>query len=357
MTIFPSSFVCLDPLRGIRCPIKSIYQLGDSTADTGNLIRLIPAAPAARLPYGETFPRFPSGRWSDGRLIIDYIAASLGLPPLNPNLDKNATFFNGVNFAVAGSTTLSPKFYAARGTKVLPLPSLFAQLAAFKKYLKKICLTPADCKLKLRRSLVFVGEFGYNDIAYAFQQGKSLAYIETYLPLVNGAILNATREVILLGADQVIVPGLYPLGCFPFSLSSADRDHSLLNERTKDEFGCLKGLNDLIRSRNNDLERDINKLRLEFPNVNILYSDLYNAFLTLLIKAPALGFNPNTLFKPCCGRPGFYLTLGPIFCGNGDVPLCPNPNDHIHWDGIHLTQASYKQMARFVIRELKAQCI
>lgn len=56
------------------CPLDSLYQFGDSLADTGNLIRVPfigPTLPAARFPYGQTFGR-PTGRWSDGLLIIDF---------------------------------------------------------------------------------------------------------------------------------------------------------------------------------------------------------------------------------------------------------------------------------------------
>ncbi|XP_051150017.1 acetylajmalan esterase-like [Andrographis paniculata] len=358
LIIFSSSFVCEGEIfQGIKCPIESIYQVGDSISDTGNLVLAIPQVPASRKPYGITFPGHPSGRWSDGRLIIDYIAASLGLPPLNPYQAKNASFLNGVNFAVAGSTVLNPKFYIAQGTSVPPLPPLLVQLENFKKYLKSICLTPTECRVKLRRSLVFVGEFGYNDIGYSFQQGRSIKKIQDFLPLVNRVILNATREVVQLGAQQVIVPGIFPLGCFPFALSSVDRDHANIFDKIRDELGCLKNLNNIIASRNNDLQRELSILRLEYPNVNLLYSNLYDPFLSLLRNAPALGFNIKTLFSACCGLEGNFVIVGPIFCGNGDVPLCPNPNNHIHWDGFHLTQASYHYIANYVIRDLKLKCI
>lgn len=56
-----------------RCGFDAIYQLGDSISDTGNLIQEDPASLFARLPYGETFLKKPTGRCSNGLLIIDYI--------------------------------------------------------------------------------------------------------------------------------------------------------------------------------------------------------------------------------------------------------------------------------------------
>ncbi|XP_051149746.1 acetylajmalan esterase-like [Andrographis paniculata] len=337
----------------LTCPIDSIYQLGDSISDTGNLVRIATTAPATRPPYGETFPGRPTGRWSDGRLIIDYIATALGLPLLNPYLDRsNASFENGVNFAVAGSTTLSFLFYSLRGIITLPLPTLRTQLRQFRSHIATICSTPSECQQKLNNSLVFVGEFGYNDIAYAYAERRSLSLIQSYLPEVNRVIINSTRDVILAGVPQVVVPLLFPLGCFPVFLDVARNNSST----TYDSNGCVKDLNDAIVSRNNDLVRDINNLRGEFPNATILYSDLYNAFLTILRDAPALGFNTSTLLKACCGSEGNFNPIGPVYCGNGNVPVCPNPNTYINWDGIHLTQEAHRNIANIIIRDLGINC-
>nr|GLL45849.1 GDSL esterase/lipase At1g28590-like [Ipomoea trifida] len=57
---------------------ESIISFGDSLADTGNLLHLSQSnghfVPSAAFPYGETFFHRPTGRYSDGRLIIDFIA-------------------------------------------------------------------------------------------------------------------------------------------------------------------------------------------------------------------------------------------------------------------------------------------
>ncbi|KAL3730983.1 hypothetical protein ACJRO7_027931 [Eucalyptus globulus] len=59
------------------CTIDAIYLFGDSTSDTNNLIRIRgpngSRSQAADLPYGETLGK-PTGRFSDGRLIVDYFS-------------------------------------------------------------------------------------------------------------------------------------------------------------------------------------------------------------------------------------------------------------------------------------------
>ncbi|KAL3535331.1 hypothetical protein ACH5RR_003792 [Cinchona calisaya] len=68
---------------------------------------------------------------------------ALGLPLLNPYLDKNASFSNGVNFAVAGSTALDFTFFTTRGI-VIPVITapLSVQVNWFKQYLASICCSP-----------------------------------------------------------------------------------------------------------------------------------------------------------------------------------------------------------------------
>ena len=53
-----------------RCRFPAIYNFGDSNSDTGGYNAALAEIPS---PYGETFFKQPSGRASDGRLIIDLI--------------------------------------------------------------------------------------------------------------------------------------------------------------------------------------------------------------------------------------------------------------------------------------------
>ncbi|KAL2895782.1 hypothetical protein RDABS01_000780 [Bienertia sinuspersici] len=60
--------------------VEAIYQFGDSISDTGNLIRDNPIGEHsnfARLPYGQTFFHKPTGRCSNGRLMIDFFGMLL----------------------------------------------------------------------------------------------------------------------------------------------------------------------------------------------------------------------------------------------------------------------------------------
>lgn len=60
--------------------IPAIYNFGDSTSDTGNLAATFPGfTQGEHAPYGETYFGRPVGRYSDGRLLIDFIGTLLPL--------------------------------------------------------------------------------------------------------------------------------------------------------------------------------------------------------------------------------------------------------------------------------------
>lgn len=52
------------------CQFPAIYTFGDSNSDTGSVSSAFSRVPP---PYGETFFGKPSGRCSDGRLLVDFI--------------------------------------------------------------------------------------------------------------------------------------------------------------------------------------------------------------------------------------------------------------------------------------------
>lgn len=170
-----------------------------------------------------------------------------------------------------------------------------------------------------------------------------------------------------------MVPGNFPIGCFPFVLASFASNDST----TYDEFGCVRNANKLAIYQNNNLQAALNTLRREFPGVAIIYADYYNAFLKTFRLAPFFGqhlhtwyyncfrsiidklcsytllvwfagFDRTTLLTPCC-RSRQFNPLSPEFCGNPTVPVCPNPQQYIHWDGLHLTQEAYHRISQFVV--------
>ncbi|KAF9611958.1 hypothetical protein IFM89_037178 [Coptis chinensis] len=201
--------------------------------------------------------------------MIDYIATALGLPHLNPYLDRTASVQQGVNFAVAGST-LDTSFFTSRNITVTRLNRpLSVQLQWFRDHLIRTCRTPGACTQRLRRSLVFLGEVGGNDYNNAFFQHKPVEEIRSYVPQVVSGITNAVRQVIHVGAVRVVVPGNFPIGCIPIYLTSFPSN----DPSAYDDTNCLRSLNEFAVYHNDYLRGALPQLRREYPRVVILYGD------------------------------------------------------------------------------------
>ncbi|KAF3454538.1 hypothetical protein FNV43_RR04986 [Rhamnella rubrinervis] len=338
-----------EPLKA--CNFNAIYQLGDSLADTGNLILENPASPIGRLPYGETFFKKPTGRSSDGLLMIDYIAISAGIPLLDPYLNKNALFSKGrgVNFAVAGSTALPVAVLAQLNiSSPFTNSSLSIQLDWMDSHFNSICFNAKDCAKRLERSLFMVGEIGGNDYDLAiFVGNKTIKEAIDMVPQVVQTIKDAVKKVIGYGALTVVVPGNFQIGCLPYYLTAFKTNDS----SAYDEHHCLKGFNEISVYHNDHLRKAIEELREEHSDVTIIYGDYYNAFQWVLSHTSKLGFDAESLQKSCCGIGGDYNFDLAKPCGTSGVPACSNPDKRISWDGVHLTQKANQYMSYWLIQK------
>lgn len=333
-----------------KCNINSVYQLGDSLADAGNVIRTPGASiifRADRSPYGSTFFNRPTGRFSNGRVIIDFITQSLQLPFLNAYLDRGAAFTQGVNFAVAGGTALNTSFWTARNIRLPTWNTPLAnQLGWFKTHLQSTC--GSRCADSLKNTLIVMGEWGGNDYYNGFFQNKQIPEVRTYVPNVVAGIMRGIKDVIQLGATRFLVPGIYPLGCLPLYLTSFPDN----NTGAYDQMGCLRNYNEFASYHNRYVSRAIANLQREFPNVSIVYGDFYGSLLTVMRSASSFGFDQNTLLSACCGTGGRYNFNFRTVCGAAGINVCSNPARYVHWDGIHLTDEAHRRMTDILVNDM-----
>ncbi|KAJ6832676.1 GDSL esterase/lipase-like [Iris pallida] len=343
----------LSSLRPATSCYRSIISFGDSVTDTGNLIRYPGREDdhATRLPFGRTHFGRPTGRFSDGRLVVDFLAEAFGLPPVPPFLggagDGGDGFRRGVNFAVGGATAIDNDFFREKGFHVRwPNYSLNVQLESFKKLLPSLCSSASECKDFLSKSLVLVGEIGGNDYNHGFLQRRNFAEIEALVPKVIDVIASAVTELISLGARTLVVPGNFPIGCVPVYLamykSNQEEDYEL-------DTGCIKWMNVFAEYHNHKLLEELDRLRKHNPSTTIIYVDYYNAAMNIFRSPDSYGFGREP-FAACCGGGGGPHNFDPsILCGSDKAKVCDNPSEYISWDGLHLTEAAYKTIADMVI--------
>ncbi|KAK9726723.1 hypothetical protein RND81_05G233100 [Saponaria officinalis] len=317
-------------------PFNSIYQFGDSISDTGNDFHLKGGCSVS--PYGTTFFKRPTGRCSNGLLIVDYFAQAFKIPFLNPYLNKDGDFSHGANFAVAGATALTTS-----------KTSLLNQVIWFKSLLPQICANQAACKQKLGNALFLVGEIGGNDYnGVSFGGGANPEKLRGLVPQVIQVISSVVKQLIDLGATKLVVPGNFPVGCMTIYLAA----YKSSDPNAYDELGCLKNWNDLASHHNSQLQEAIKTLQQQHGDVKIVYADYFSALQSIFRNAASLGFDKNEMHKACCGggNNNEYNFGGP-FCGSAGANVCPNPDARVSWDGIHLTQRVYQLMADQLLKQ------
>ncbi|CAO2176738.1 unnamed protein product [Urochloa humidicola] len=288
---------------------RRVFAFGDSLTDTGNFLLSVPddfPDPARNLPYGQTFFGRPSGRYSDGRNLLDFFAEAFGLPFVPPHLG-GGDFEYGANFAVGGATALDGSFFRERGVEPTWTPhSLGEQMQWFKKLRSSVAPLETERSDMMSNSLFFVGEVGGNDYNHLIVRDKSLDELHELVPNVVGAISNAITDLISLGAKKLVVPGNFPIGCVPLYLSIfPSQKEDYYDEQT----GCIKWLNEFAEYHNRMLQEELEKLRNLYPDVTIIYADYYGASLNIF-RAP-LKFDNQLGFHliPAAGESicGFHL--------------------------------------------------
>ncbi|XP_031379060.1 GDSL esterase/lipase At5g18430-like isoform X2 [Punica granatum] len=116
---------------------RAFFVFGDSLVDNGNNNYLATTARADSPPYGIDYPtHMPTGRFSNGFNIPDFISQSLGseptLPYLSPEL-RGQTLLVGANFASAGIGILNDT-----GVQFVNIIRMYRQYEYFKEYQRRV---------------------------------------------------------------------------------------------------------------------------------------------------------------------------------------------------------------------------
>jgi len=158
-------------------PFRTVYAFGDSFTDTGNTLWTTEPFSfryVSSRPYGATFFHRSTNRYSDGRLVVDFLAEALKLPSFLPPYlsSSNTTAADqaevGVNFAVPGATAIEHDFFARNNISFdLTSQSIMTQLGWFDAHLRAAAGSKDDDRRKkVGDALLWVGEIGTNDYTY-----------------------------------------------------------------------------------------------------------------------------------------------------------------------------------------------
>ncbi|CAN1804993.1 GDSL esterase/lipase At5g45910 [Linum perenne] len=215
-----------------------------------------------------------TGRSSDGYILLDRIAEAVGVPYVNPYLNKSLDHTYGANFAVGGVGYLSKE---TRNKWDIHLPwsqsSVDVQMDWLEQHLNHTFPDAASRREHLKSALFLVGGGG-NDYGsfrlYAANRSPS-EQKRIIMPDVFDVVRAYLRKLIInYEIENIVVTGLYEGGC-------------LVNWKFNDnQTHCHNDTNAYHILHNQILQQELQLLREEYPSVHLAYGDVWNAHQWLL---------------------------------------------------------------------------
>ncbi|XVF74239.1 hypothetical protein PTKIN_Ptkin13bG0094300 [Pterospermum kingtungense] len=222
-----------EPQKHAIVSVVPFFIFGDSFLDVGknNYINTSTLDQANFWPYGETYFKFPTGRFSDGRLVSDFITTHANLPLIPPYLQPGfRQYYLGVNFASAGAGALAETF---QGFVI----DLKTQLSYYNKvdiWLRQK-LGNDEGKMTLSRA-VYLFSIGSNDYMSPFLTNSTILNNyshSTYVGMVIGNLTTVIKEIYMRGGRKFAFINLPDLGCLPgMRIIEPENNGSCLEEAT-----------------------------------------------------------------------------------------------------------------------------
>ncbi|KAG2313087.1 hypothetical protein Bca52824_024644 [Brassica carinata] len=291
--------------------LPAIFTFGDSIFDAGNNhFNKNCTAQADFPPYGSSFFHQPTGRFTNGRTVADFISQFIGLPLQKPFLELQMRILNGtlkcfpsngINFASAGSGFLLDT------NKVMGVTPIQTQLHQFQTLVEQ-----NQIEKSIIQESLFLLESGSNDIFNYFLpfQTTTLSpddYVDAMLTQVNKTI----DQIYKLGARRIAIFSLGPVGCVPARAL-------LPNAPTNKCFG-----------------------KMNYPGAIAVFGAVYGITHRFQTYPARYGF--TDVSNACCGGG----TLGGLKqCGREGYKICNNPNEFMFWDFYHPTERTYHLMSK-----------
>uniref|UniRef100_A0A3Q7F2J4 Uncharacterized protein n=1 Tax=Solanum lycopersicum TaxID=4081 RepID=A0A3Q7F2J4_SOLLC len=297
--------------------VPCYFIFGDSLLDNGNNNDLDTAARANYPPYGVDFPDGPTGRFTNGRNIADFLAEHLDFDHYIPSF-ASATgdeILEGVNYA-SGSAGIRNDTGSHLGYRIY----LGKQLENHKVTISRIADllgNATSAKNHLNKCLFIVG-IGSNDYINNFlmpdvYQSSHLYSPSQYATLLIQQYSQQLKELYSDGARKIALFGLPQIGCIPDQLNQ----HSTIF--------CVDSTNKAVQLFNKNLKALVDDLNTNFPDAKFIYINMYSISSAIAI---------TLLNNPCCQ---ISKTMPEGQCIPGKSP-CLFRATHFFYDNFHPTE-------------------
>ncbi|XP_047172597.1 GDSL esterase/lipase At1g71250 [Vigna umbellata] len=321
--------LCLNEIAHVNSQrVPALFVFGDSLVEVGNNNFLNTIARANFFPYGIDFNGGATGRFSNGRSLVDFIGEMLGVPSPPPFADPSTTgsrILNGVNYASGASGILdeSGRNYGDRFTMNRQIQNFESTLNQY-----RTTMNPAALSQFLAKSIAVVVT-GNNDYINNYLIPGLYNSSYNYNAQQYGSLLvnNLGRQILALhsmGIRKLFIAGIGPLGCIPniraIGLAPAGR--------------CMDLVNQMVGFFNVGLRSMVEQLNRDHPDSIFVYANTYHVLGDILNNPARYQF--NVVDRACCG---VGRNRGQISCLPLEIP-CLNRKQTVFWDAFHPSESA-----------------
>uniref|UniRef100_J3L917 GDSL esterase/lipase n=1 Tax=Oryza brachyantha TaxID=4533 RepID=J3L917_ORYBR len=334
---------------GAPAKVPAIFVFGDSTVDVGNNNYLPWSSARADFPHnGVDFPGGkPTGRFSNGLIGVDFIAAAMGFgrsPPPYLSLVAMAANSSSSNSSVevmnknnrtmmaAASSGMKGANFASGGSGLLDSTGTTINMTKQIEYFSDLrdqisTMLSADKASTLLSKSIFLISAGGNDAFDFFSQNKSpdSTAIQEFCEAMVSTYDSHVKTLYNLGARKFAVINVPYLGCCPYLRSQSPTGE------------CMEPLNQLAKRLNSEIQDLFRDLSSEMQGMKYSIASSYEVISSLIKNPQAAGL--VEVKSACCGGGGRF---------NADKACtpssscCTDRSKYLFWDLLHPTQATYK---------------
>uniref|UniRef100_A0A803LC76 GDSL esterase/lipase 7 n=1 Tax=Chenopodium quinoa TaxID=63459 RepID=A0A803LC76_CHEQI len=302
ISLFFTNFLCT---KCISPPplVPALYIFGDSIFDSGNNNLLPTLAKANYPPYGHEFPGgIPTGRFTNGKTVVDFIADYLGLPYPPPRIASLSTLLRSKSYMGYNYASGSCGILIETGKFIGECLNLDEQMVMFEETVKKLSRSKFKTSTELSQHMaksIFIFSVGNND------------YINTYFGILNTRLQYNPQQFAQLLTKKLSLKlkKLYDLGARKIVVF---------------ELVLLKSLTSTLQDS------------------HFIIGKAHGLGYDAVINPTKYGLSDSS--NSCCDS----WINGTLSCKPGRTP-CSNPDEHYFWDGYHPTQATYSVIASHCI--------
>ena len=280
---------------------SALYSFGDSLSDAGNVYAESGHAQPVSPPYS-------GGRFSNGQVWVQALAASLGLKPVA------ASQKGGTDFAYGGATTTGSN--TAPGTVPVGLPG-------------QIALFSASVGGRAPGTALYVISIGTNDVRNAARLSTDATFMTTQAQAAAANAAASVRQLIQMGARHILIAGATDLTKTP----------SGANYTPAQTFAVQTG----IFVYNSSLQAQM--AATSVPNGKVSVLNVAQLVDQLVAQGAAAGFSNVT--DPCWSGDNTNPSSGTL-CATTKTAQ----DQYLYWDALHPTEHGHAAIAAQALLQL-----